>query len=115
MGSKIQKLNRAKYHSQGGRCHYCGQPMWIEQPDEFCREFRLTVRRAAHFQSTAEHLVAQCDGGRDEASNIVAACRFCNGRRHRSKKPLSPLDYQKKVRRRLLDGKWHGFLAGRTI
>ena len=40
--------------------------------------------------------------------NIVAACRFCNSRRHRTLRPLPPQDYAHKVQQRLASGKWRG-------
>ena len=46
--------------------------------------------------------------GADKASNIVAACRFCNSRPHQTPRPLPPRDYACKVQRRLATGKWHG-------
>lgn len=44
------------------RCHYCG-----------CALHRESVTR--------EHIVPQSSGGSDDASNIVMACKRCNGSR----------------------------------
>jgi len=52
-------------------------------------------------QATAEHLVARCKGGTDAPDNIVAACRFCNTRRHQTKHPLTPEAYARRVQARL--------------
>ena len=67
--------------------------------------------RAQQRQCTAEHLKARCDGGPNSADNIVAACRYCNGQRHRAKRPHAPAAYRCAVRRRMAAGKWHGFVA----
>ncbi|WP_421997066.1 HNH endonuclease [Roseovarius confluentis] len=111
MGSKLKRINQSKFHSQRGRCFYCQQPMWIDSPTEFCRNHGMTMRHAAKFQSTAEHLVARCDGGKDNPSNIVAACMYCNRTRHRTKEPQQSATYLEKVRARLSMGRWHGFVA----
>jgi len=58
----LQSLRRRACREQGGRCFYCLRPMGRNV--------------------TAEHLVARMDGGKDTASNIVAACRRCNEARH---------------------------------
>lgn len=60
-------------------------------------------------RSTAEHLVARCEGGRDERSNIVAACHWCNERRHlkRAKTAPSAEAYRQRVARRMAAGRWH--------
>ena len=91
--TKLNKLRDEAYHRQGGLCWYCGRPM-------SAASHRGPNRR------TAEHLLAQCDGGQDVAENIVAACYFCNTTRHRSKTPLSPQAYQEYVRHRLAKGNW---------
>ncbi|WP_370315223.1 HNH endonuclease signature motif containing protein [Roseivivax marinus] len=59
---------------------------------------------------TAEHLQARSDGGKDTFDNIVAACWFCNTRRHNQKVPLEPEAYRQHVRRRMSAGRW---LAGK--
>ncbi|MDU8911368.1 HNH endonuclease [Aestuariicoccus sp. MJ-SS9] len=92
---------------QGGRCYYCGLPMWSETPDGFRQSFGLTARQARLLQCTAEHLRARCEGGRDSEANIVAACRFCNRTRHEAAKPRDPEDYRARVRRRMGKGSWH--------
>jgi hypothetical protein len=56
---------------------------------------------------TAEHLIAKSEGGTDTASNIAAACMFCNQARHKAKHPLSPEDYRNHVQRRIRRGRWH--------
>jgi len=60
-------------------------------------------------RSTAEHLVVRCDGGRDERSNIVAACHWCNDRRHRGRPHTAPSaeTYLHRVACRVAAGRWH--------
>ena len=62
---------------------------------------------AARLQCTAEHLVARREGGRDIASNVVAACAHCNHTRHKRKRPPDPAAYRSEIRRRVGCGKWH--------
>ncbi|WP_376767606.1 HNH endonuclease signature motif containing protein [Rhizobium leguminosarum] len=71
--------------------------------------FALSLRAAWELRCTAEHLKARRDGGRDIAGNIVAACQFCNGIRHRKKRPKDAASYANFVRSRLEQGRWHPF------
>lgn len=107
MPSSLAKHRRAAFARQNGRCHYCGFPMWLEDPAELSARFALGVRDAARLQCTAEHLVARQDGGGDGAHNIVAACRFCNATRHRLSSPPDPAKYRLRVLCRLNAGRWH--------
>ena len=107
MSNKWATLRNRAYQNQHGRCHYCGCAMWQSDPQLFARHHGLSLRQAAEFQATAEHLVARCDGGKDIAANIVAACRCCNHRRHGRKTVLSPERYCSLVRQRVAAGKWH--------
>lgn len=106
--SKLAQLRRSAFSHQNGLCHYCEHPMWEADPKAFARRSRLTLAQARHHRSTAEHLVARCDGGRDVASNVVAACWICNSRRHkgRSANAPDPSIYKIAVRRRCAKGKW---------
>ncbi|MBL4929995.1 HNH endonuclease signature motif containing protein [Fuscibacter oryzae] len=56
---------------------------------------------------TAEHLHPRSEGGQDTTDNIVAACWYCNSRRHRRKHPLSPEAHRLRVQQRMTAGKWH--------
>ena len=38
---------------------------------------------------------------------IVAACRFCNSKRHTKKKVPDPIVYRQMVTKRMRAGKWH--------
>lgn len=115
---KLQRLRTHAFHAQRGRCCYCGLPMWNASPDEL-RIIGLRSRTAAPLRCTAEHLVAQRDGGKDVAENIAAACWLCNTRRHKRKSPPAPEAYCAFVGRRMAKGKWHApaviAAAGRAI
>ncbi len=106
--TRISDIRQQQVRAQNGLCFYCRQPMWDGDPDLFARRHGLRGSRLHWLQATAEHLLARKDGGPDTAANIVAACRFCNSRRHHGPKPLPPAEYARKVQRRLAAGRWHG-------
>ena len=107
MPCSIAKHRLAAFNRQEGRCFYCGLPMWLKHPAEFAAKYRISEGAVSRFQCTAEHLKARHDGGTNSDGNIVAACRHCNMTRHRISPPPNPATYQKRVRRRVLAGKWH--------
>ncbi len=107
---KAQKIRNLKFRAQKARCYYRCQPMWRDRPSRFAAKYGLTLEQARHLKATAEHLTARCEGGRDTPDNIVAACWFCNTRRHYAKRALAPVDYARKVRSRLSRGRWHGLM-----
>ena len=107
MPSSITKSKLNAFQEQNGRCYYCGCHMWLTDKESFAISSAISTSEAAKFQCTAEHLVARCDGGANRKSNIVAACRFCNGVRHRMKAPLAPGKYREHIQKRLVKGKWH--------
>lgn len=108
MTNPIVKKNRLKaFNNQSGHCYYCGSNMWLDNEKDFAAKHNITVKTAARFKCTAEHLVARCDGGDDRESNIVAACLFCNGGRHHRNNPPVPNKYRELIRQRLDKGKWH--------
>nr|WP_297801524.1 HNH endonuclease [Arenimonas sp. GDDSR-1] len=84
--------------------------MWNESPKELER-YGLRPSTAKPLRCTAEHLVAQQDGGRDVEGNIAAACRLCNARRHKRRKPPTPEDYRIFVQKRIAKGRWYTFSA----
>ena len=104
------KKNRAVASArQEWNCCYCQRPMWDGDAAtirQFCREHVLTKRQAFLRRCTAEHLVAQGDGGTCGRKNIAAACAYCNRQRHRRKSSLSPEAFRVRVLRRLQLGKW---------
>jgi hypothetical protein len=81
--------------------------MWLGRPDKFPDRYGISVGVAARLQYTGEHLVARQDGGDCSPANIVAACWFCNQKRHSRKCPPSAEVYRQKVLGRLRQGKWH--------
>lgn len=89
------------FQSQSGRCYYCDLPMWLDHPDHFALRFGITVSQSKQFQCTAEHLIARQDGGPTSQSNIVAACLFCNRKRHQRKIALNPVKYKELVKKHL--------------
>jgi len=107
MPNPIQKHRLSAFKKQNGCCYYCGAFMWIENPEKFASEHSISLKNADKLQCTAEHLVARCDGGKNAASNIVAACKHCNSMRHRMKPALSPKPYKKLVQRIISKKQWH--------
>ncbi len=106
----ITKIRRMKLIEQGGSCYYCQFLMWDEGVPQFSG-INFASGPPAALRCTAEHLVARCEGGSNAAANIVAACWFCNVRRHRRAKPLAPQAFQVFVRQRIARGKWNSNYA----
>ncbi|MBN8477573.1 MAG: hypothetical protein J0L91_01265 [Burkholderiales bacterium] len=79
MPSKVQRHRQLAFVRQHGRCHYCGCPMWSKHPDEVAWLVDAPPGVVARLRCTAEHLRARCDGGDDDASNIVATRRRSSG------------------------------------
>ncbi|WP_189439561.1 HNH endonuclease [Rhodanobacter panaciterrae] len=95
------------FKQQHGQCFYCQLPMWLIDMATFARQRGFTMRQAMHFRCTAEHLVPRCEGGGNVQENIVAACWWCNTRRHHCKHPLPPVAFHAYVIRRVRTGRWH--------
>jgi 5-methylcytosine-specific restriction endonuclease McrA len=106
MAYSIQILRLRAAMLQGFRCYYCELRIWLDDPGGFAARYKLTTRQARPLRCTAEHLQARADGGSNRRDNVVAACRYCNSRRHRTRTPLSPPAYRAHVRRRMQQGKW---------
>ena len=104
MTAKRRKsLRTSAFHAQAGCCFYCGLPMWLSSPVEL----GLKPSKARAFQCTAEHLVAQQDGGQDVPGNVVGAHARCNQGRHKRRGPApSPEAFRALVQRRLAVGRW---------
>ena len=108
MAAKLIRYRNAAFHLQQGRCYYCDLPMWQGKPHKYMASHRLTHPEALNLQCTAEHLIPRRDGGTDEARNIVAACWWCNNRRHKGPaKSLSSILFGAHVRRRMAHVRWH--------
>lgn len=121
MNSKTRrKLRQSAAIQQNHLCYYCCLPMWHDDSEDFFRDHKLPKRFTKYLQCTAEHLVARQDNGKDAASNIVAACIWCNSMRHfgRSHKAPEAHIYRSKVRRLVSMGRWHPLAAsgfGRSL
>lgn len=103
----LNKPRNVAAEKQRGKCYYCEQPMWTGNPELFAEKYSISLRQAKRFQCTGEHLIPHKDGGGLKQRNIVAACLYCNQRRHRRKAELNPSDYSDLVRKRLKMGRWH--------
>ena len=114
MSTTLKKSRLKAFNLQQSRCIYCELPMWLDHPDAFTKKYKITIKGAALFKCTAEHLIAKRYGGKDDASNIVAACHFCNQKRHKCKKPKDPISYKHYVSTRLGKGKWNSVFITRS-
>jgi len=115
MQSVLNKSRLKAFNLQQGHCIYCELPMWLDNPEAFAKKYKITTKGAAVFKCTAEHLLAKQDGGKDVESNIVAACHFCNQKRHKCKKPKNPITYKQFVNSRLDKGRWNSALIPRSF
>lgn len=106
MPNSIPTLRKSAYNAQGGRCCYCGRPMWLKQPKAFAEAHNFSLKQARSLQCTAEHLLARTDGGGDSKDNIAAACLYCNRKRHQRKSPPSPERFRSFVEGRVSRGRW---------
>ena len=107
--NKIRKLRHQAFVRQSGRCCYCTLPICEGDPAEFAARHCISLRKANYLRCTAEHLVAQKDGGCDTAQNIAAACSWCNHMRHvrRQDKAPSPEKYKNRVTQLIAKRRWH--------
>lgn len=103
---KIERIRQSNMHAQKGQCYYCSLLMWERAPHDEHLIICQTPAIRRMLRCTAEHLVPRSDGGKDAADNIVAACWFCNTRRHHRKQPLSPDAYRADVQKRMSTGRW---------
>ncbi|QQD55387.1 HNH endonuclease [Pseudomonas fluorescens BBc6R8] len=109
----LAKSRSYAYYRQDGRCCYCDYPMWVSSAPRYAKLYGCSIAQAELMKCTAEHLVAKQDDGNDGGSNIAAACKVCNQRRHNRKHPPSPQTYREMVQRKLRNGGWHPFqIAG---
>jgi 5-methylcytosine-specific restriction endonuclease McrA len=112
MPTTLTKSRLKAFNHQRGLCIYCELPMWLTSPIAFADKYYISIKSAALFKCTAEHLLAKQDGGKDDLSNIVAACHYCNQKRHKRKTPKDPLTYKEFVTLRVSRGKWHAMFIG---
>ena len=81
--------------------------MWLNDSEELLDQFNISKNQSLMFQCTGEHLIPHSKGGSAKSENIVAACRFCNQGRHKSKVALSPEKFRKYVLARLARKRWN--------
>lgn len=106
--SKLSRLRTAAFLRQNGLCYYCGLPMWLDTPAALALRLGITPKQAGLLECTAEHLLPKSEGGCDSAANIVAACLFCNNRRHAGRKEVrSPDQHREHVQSRMKKRRWH--------
>ena len=102
---KLRRFRKVAARKQAHKCWYCDAPMWSSKPEAFAEKHGLRLEDAAHFQCSAEHLVARRDGGA-EVRNIVAACRYCNIARHECEAPMDAEAWRAHVQARVLASDW---------
>lgn len=108
MPTNVVRYRNQAFARQNGRCCYGSLPVVpLRNLVAFASAHKLSEARAKALQCTAEHLQARCDGGRDNAVNIAAACITCNQRRHRLKPAPTPERYMQIVQRQMEHGVWH--------
>jgi HNH endonuclease len=107
MLTQLVRHRKSAYITQSGRCFYCDCLMWENNPESFAKSNNISPPQAKWLKCTAEHLEARKDGGKDAAKNIVAACLWCNRKRHSRKLDLSPQAFQLLVKQRVRKGRWH--------
>ena len=87
--NKLAKLRIQSAIAQQGCCFYCGLKM-IEPTLPELSQSGAPPRWHKFLRCTAEHLTARQQQGRDVAPNIVAACWWCNSRRHMGREEKAP-------------------------
>uniref|UniRef100_UPI00402B58C3 HNH endonuclease n=1 Tax=Methylomonas sp. PHL2-19 TaxID=3438878 RepID=UPI00402B58C3 len=95
------------FSRQRGRCYYCDQPMATGNLIEFSAKYKITPNQAKLLRCTGEHLKAHHEGGSTKPTNIVAACWYCNHKRHQRKNPPEPEQYRDLIQARMSQGGWH--------
>ncbi len=107
--SSLKPLASVAFNEQAGCCIYCDKPMWLNDPERFSRQYKLTPKQVQLLRCTGEHLYRHSSGGKASRENIVAAHWFCNHRRHQGGKDPAPDVFRGEVQRRLGKGKWFPF------
>lgn len=106
MLSKRYSHRHSAFIKQSGKCYYCNFPMWESDPASYAVKHNVTLAQTKLLKCSAEHLLPLTDGGLDQAENIVAACIWCNRKRHARKSAPSPKEYRHLVQQRLSRGRW---------
>jgi 5-methylcytosine-specific restriction endonuclease McrA len=106
MCKSLARMRAIAAHRQHFRCFYCGLPMWSNDVASFAAKYGLSRRLALQLQCTAEHLAPRSMGGTGSSANIVAACAFCNHKRHARPSAPDPAAYKQFVQQRVRRGRW---------
>lgn len=106
MPNAIVRVRLLAAKRQNCQCYYCNLPMWNDSPEELISKYGLSKAQAKQLQCTAEHLHPKSLGGTNSESNIVAACWYCNHKRHARLKPTAPSAYRRFVQQRISKGRW---------
>ena len=91
---------------QDHHCYYCGAPIWLDGLHIFASKYSLSLGQAKLLKCTAEHIIPRSQGGRNNVSNIVAACLYCNRTRHARPQAPDALTYKRLVQQRVAQGRW---------
>jgi len=116
MAGNLKPFRRRAFTEQNGHCFYCVLPIWEANRETFAKENGVPLRLAGHLRSTAEHLVPRRDSGKNTQQNIVAACYWCNSRRHLGRPERAPDSqaYKRWVQAQVSAGKWHPVAASQA-
>lgn len=106
MTNSISHVRLLAARRQKHRCFYCTLPIWSDSPEAFISKYGLTKAQALQLRCTAEHLNPKSQGGANSKSNIVAACWYCNHKRHTRSRSLDPYTYMQFVQQRISKGRW---------
>lgn len=110
MPANLAKPRAFAFRCQSGRCYYCDYPLLSGPVEPFAARFGISVAQAKLLRCTGEHLKPREEGGTNARINIVAACWFCNSRRHARPSAPNPDRYKQLVRKRVRQGRWHSFI-----
>ena len=111
----LVKPRSIAFSRQRGRCYYCDQPMLTGNIVEFSAKYKITPNQAKLLRCTGEHLKAHHEGGSTKPTNIVAACWYCNHKRHQRKNPPDPEQYRDLIQNRMSQGGWHSIRLNQTL
>lgn len=106
MPNSLVRVRQLAANRQRFRCYYCALPIWSDSPEVFISKYGLTKAQAQQLRCTAEHLHPKSLGGANSKSNIVAACWYCNHKRHARPQPFDPSVYRRFVQQRISKGRW---------
>jgi len=115
MSQSLTTLRQLAARHQHYRCYYCSLPMWCNDPQAYMRAYGVSAAQAKLLQCTAEHLIPKCIGGTNSKLNIVAACRYCNAKRHARRQPMEPIEYKRFVHQRITKGGWLAATLPKTL